>query len=156
MRFSVAFTTRGAQEGGMHSPNEQSARDFSLAHALLRVGLGLNLFTHGLVRLPDLAAFAAHTRQTMAQSLLPAPLVVAASYAIPVVELTTGALLLLGLFLRPALVLGFLLLFVLMLGICLAQNWTVAAEQLVYMLVLAALLATARHDRYSVDAWRAR
>ncbi len=140
----------------MNPPNEQSARDFSLAHALLRVGLGVNLFTHGLVRLPDLAAFAAHTRQAMAQSPLPLPLVVAAGYAIPFVEITTGALLLLGLFLRPALVLGFLLLLVLMLGICLAQNWTVAAEQLVYMLVLAALLATARHDRYSVDAWRAR
>lgn len=140
----------------MPSPNEQSARDSSLAHALLRVGLGLNLFTHGLVRLPDLAAFAAHTRQTMAKSPLPMPLVIAAGYAIPFVEITAGVLLLLGLFLRPALVLGFLLLLVLMLGICLAQNWTVAAEQLVYMLVLAALLATARHDRYSVDAWRSR
>ncbi len=140
----------------MHPPNEQTARDFSLAHALLRVGLGVNLFTHGLVRLPDLAAFVAHTQQTMAKSPLPRPLVVAAGYAIPFVEITTGALLLLGLFLRPALVLGFLLLIVLMFGICLAQNWTVAAEQLVYMLVLAVLLATARHDRYSLDGWRRR
>lgn len=140
----------------MNSPNDQAARDFSLAHALLRVGLGVNLLAHGLVRLPALATFVAHTEQMMAKSPLPLPLVVAASYAIPFVEITTGALLLLGLFLRPALVLGFLLLILLMLGICLAQNWSVAAEQLVYMLVLAALLATARHDRYSVDAWRAR
>ena len=137
-------------------PNENSDRDFALAHALLRVGLGVNLFTHGLVRLPDLAGFSAHVQKTMTQSWIPLPLVIATGYAIPFVEIAAGALLLLGLFLRPALVLGFLLLIVLMLGICLAQNWTVAAEQLIYMAVLAALLATARYDRYSLDAWRSR
>ncbi len=136
--------------------DDRSTRDAALAHALLRVGLGVNLFTHGIVRLPALTSFAAHVQSTMTKIWLPLPLVTAAGYAIPFVEIVTGALLLLGLFLRPALVLGFLLLIVLMLGICLAQNWTVAAEQLIYMAVLAALLATARFDRYSLDGWRSR
>ena len=136
--------------------DDNSSRDFALAHAVLRIGLGLNLFTHGLVRLPQLAHFAAHVEQTIAPTWLPLPIVVATGYAIPFVELATGALLLLGLFLRPALVLAALLLFVLIFGTCLAQNWTVASEQLIYLLVLAALLATARHDRYSLDGWRAR
>jgi thiosulfate dehydrogenase [quinone] large subunit len=82
--------------------------------------------------------------------------VTATACAIPFVEFATGALLVLGLFLRPALVIGSLLMIVLMFGICLAQNWTVAAEQLVYMFVFAALLASARHDRYSIDGWRRR
>ncbi len=135
-------------------PNDNSNFDFSLAHALLRLGLGINLFTHGLARLPNLAGFTAHLQETMAKTWLPLPLVSAAGYTIPFVELTTGALLIFGLFLRPALVLGFLFMIVLMLGVCLAQNWTVAAEQLIYMLVFAALLASARHDRYSLDGWR--
>jgi thiosulfate dehydrogenase [quinone] large subunit len=60
------------------------------------------------------------------------------------------------LFLRFALVLGSLFMIVLTLGVCLAQNWTVAAEQLIYMFVFAALLASARFDRYSLDGWRSR
>lgn len=135
-------------------PNEQPNRDFSLAHALLRLGLGVNLCTHGLVRLPQLATFAGHAQQMMAKSWLPLWLVTAVAFVIPFVELSTGALLILGLFLRFALVLGSLLMIVLTLAVCLAQNWTVASEQLIYMFVFAILLATARHDRYSIDGWR--
>jgi len=137
-------------------PNNNAASDFALAHLLLRLGLGMNFFMHGLSRLPNLAGFAAHLEQTMAKTKLPLPLVNAAGYIIPFVELTTGALLLLGFLLRPALVLGSLLMIALTFGICLAQNWTVAAEQLIYLLLLTVLLATARHDRYSLDAWRRR
>ncbi len=136
--------------------NDAPNRDASLAHALLRLCLGVNLFVHGIARLPNLAAFTAHLQQTMAKTWLPAPLVVASGYTIPFVELVTGALLLCGLFLRPALVLGSLLMIALTFGICLTQNWTIAAEQLIYMALFAALLATARYDRYSIDSWRAR
>lgn len=137
-----------------HLPNEKENRDLALAHVLLRLGLGVNLFTHGLVRLPKLAAFTTHLVTTMAKTWLPLPLVTATGYAVPFIELITGALLILGLSLRPALVLGSLLLLVLTFGICLSENWTVASEQLIYLFVLAALLATARYDRYSLDAWR--
>ena len=129
-------------------------RDTSLAHALLRLCLGMNFFIHGVARLPNLADFTAHLSQMMAKTWLPGPLVMASGYVIPFVELITGALLLLGLFLRPALALGSLLMIALTFGICLAQNWSIASEQLIYMIILAALLATARHDRYSVDHWR--
>lgn len=135
-------------------PDENPHRDFAVAHALLRLGLGVNLFTHGLVRLPQLGVFVGHLQQTMAKTWLPFGLVTATGYVIPFVELTTGALLILGLFLRFGLVLGSLLMSVLMFGVCLAQNWTVAAEQLIYMLVFALLLATVRYDRYSIDGWR--
>jgi thiosulfate dehydrogenase [quinone] large subunit len=135
-------------------PNDDSSSDFSLAHLLLRLGLGVNFFVHGLSRLPNLAGFVAYLEQTMAKTWLPLPLVTAAGFVIPFVELITGVLLILGLFLRPALVLGSLFMIALTFGICLAQNWTVAAEQLIYLLVFALLLATARRDRYSLDSWR--
>ncbi len=132
-------------------PNDTASADLSLAHALLRLGLGINLFTHGLVRLPILAGFTHHLEATMAKTWLPLPLVTATGYAIPFVELLVGGLLILGLFLRPALILGSLLMLVLTLGVCLAQNWTVASEQLIYLFLFTALLATARCDRYSLD-----
>ena len=77
----------------------------------------------------------------MAKSWPPLWLVTAAGHATPFVELVTVAVLILGLFLRPALILGSFLVIVPSVGVCLAQNWTVAAAQLIYMLVFAALLA---------------
>ncbi|HEY1770814.1 MAG TPA: hypothetical protein VGG02_11240 [Chthoniobacterales bacterium] len=49
-------------------PDEILDRDFSLAHALLRVGLGVDLFVHGLARLPELGAFVGHVQQAMAKT----------------------------------------------------------------------------------------
>lgn len=137
-------------------PDEILDRDFALAHALLRFGLGVDLFVHGLARLPQLGVFVGHMQQTMAKTCLPLALVTTTAYVIPFVEFAIGALLILGLFLRLALVCGSLLMIVLMFGICLTQNWTVAAEQLIYIFVFAALLANARRDRYSIDGWRSR
>ena len=135
-------------------PNDIHGSDLSLAHLLLRFGLGVNFLMHGLSRLPDVPGFAAHLGQTMAKTWLPLPLVMAAGYTIPFVELALGLLLILGLLLRPALVLGALFMSALAFGTCLAQNWTVAAEQLIYLFLFAALLATAGANRYSIDAWR--
>ena len=70
----------------------------------------------------------------------PPPLTLASGYVIPCVELLIGTLLLLGLFTRAALTLALLLMLVLMFGIGLKQDWTVASEQLLYALVLAILL----------------
>lgn len=125
--------------------------DFALAHALLRLGLGTNFFLHGLVRLTELGKFSAHVEQTMAKTLLPMPLATTAGYAIPFVEILLGGLIILGLWLRPALILGALFMVVLTVGICLAQDWPVASEQLIYMIAFALLLAALRHDRYSLD-----
>lgn len=125
-------------------------RDLSLAHALLRIGLGVNFFMHGFARLPALGAFVHHTQETMAKTWLPLPLVTATGYAIPVIELVLGALLLLGFFLRGTLVAAMGFMFVLTFGICLAQNWPVASEQLIYLIALALLLAGARFHRFGI------
>jgi thiosulfate dehydrogenase [quinone] large subunit len=124
--------------------------DLSLAHALLRIGLGINFFMHGLSRVPNLAAFVLHTEQMFAKTWLPMPIVIATGYTIPFIELALGAALILGLFLRPVLVAGFLFLFMLTFGVCLAQNWDVATEQLIYMIALAILLAGARYHRLAL------
>ena len=76
----------------------------------------------------------------MAASPLPASLLLASGYVIPCVELTIGILLLLGIATRAAPLAALLLMLVLMLGVTLKQDWPAAGDQLLYGLVLGALL----------------
>jgi thiosulfate dehydrogenase [quinone] large subunit len=128
--------------------------DAQLAHALARIGLGVNIALHGWTRIPKFGAFAAHLHTQFAGTMLPPTLVQLSAYGIVAAESVLGILLLLGLWLRGALVLGGGLMIVLMFGTCLVQNWSVAGAQLVYLAFFAGLLATRRHDRLSLDAAR--
>jgi thiosulfate dehydrogenase (quinone) large subunit len=125
--------------------------DISLAHALLRLGLGVNILMHGVSRLPDLAGFSRHIEQTMSKTWLPLPLLTATGYGLPFVELVLGMLLTIGLFTRAALVGGLIVMIALTFGVCLAQNWPVASEQLIYLLVYAVLLTALRYEKFSLD-----
>jgi thiosulfate dehydrogenase [quinone] large subunit len=112
-------------------------------YLLLRLLTGINFFMHGFARIftgSGLAGFAQGMVKNMASTPLPASLTLATGYAIPCVELIVGTLLLLGLFTRVALTSGFLLMFVLMFGVTLKQDWATAGNQLVYGVVLAFLL----------------
>ncbi len=57
-----------------------------------------------------------------------------------------------GLFLRGTLIAGMLFMFLLTFGICLAQNWPVASEQLIYMIAFALLLAGARFHAFALGS----
>jgi len=128
----------------------------SIAHALLRIGLGLDFVGHGLARIGQLPAFAQSMTGMFAKSFLPPPIVGASAYAIPPVELVVGIAILLGLFLRPALILAGIEMWVLLFGTCLIQQWDIAGIQLIYLLLLSLLLATLQNDGLSIDAMRAR
>ena len=135
----------------MKTPSQSKSSDIEIAHALARLALGLNILAHGLARIGNMPAFAASTEKMFAATWLPSAVVTATAYAIPPLELTVGILLVFGLFLRPALVIGTLLLCQLIFGSALTQQWDVAGIQLVYVAVYTALLATAGFDRYSAD-----
>lgn len=107
----------------MKGPSLSNAQ---LAHGLARLGLGLNIALHGLVRLPNLGGFAAGMRDSFAQSPLPPVLVHAVSHGIPVAEAVIGVLLVLGLQARLALTAGTCLMLLLITGSCLSQNWNAA------------------------------
>jgi thiosulfate dehydrogenase [quinone] large subunit len=128
-----------------------SLTDAQLAHTLARLGLGINIVMHGLARIPTFAAFAAHLREQFAPTFLPAALIAVSAYGIVAAEVTIGTLLLLGLGLRRTLAAGCILMGVLLFGTCLVQNWSVAGDQLIYLAFFAGLLATRRHDAWSLD-----
>ncbi|MFP2962644.1 MauE/DoxX family redox-associated membrane protein [Myxococcus sp. 1LA] len=125
-----------------------------LAFGLARIGLGLNIALHGLVRLPNLSGFAAGMRDSFGQSPLPPSLVYATSLAIPVAEALVGVLLLVGIRVRDLLVAGTLLMLLLIGGACSAQNWNAASIQMIYLAFYVVLLATVHLDHLSIDAWR--
>jgi thiosulfate dehydrogenase [quinone] large subunit len=134
--------------------NDEDRSDFVIAYALARVGFGINLFTHGLSRIGGVPAFAESLRNMFSKTWIPLPLITAAGYAIPAIELTIGALTILGLLLRPALTVGMLLMWVLTFGTCLLQQWSVVSEQLIYIAFYAGLIAYARFNRFSLDGLR--
>jgi thiosulfate dehydrogenase [quinone] large subunit len=125
-------------------------REQHQAYVLFRLLTGLDFFGHGFARIftgSHLPGFAQGMVKNMASTPLPASLTLATGYVVPCVELVIGVLLLLGLFTRLALTLAFLLMFVLLFGIALKQDWNVATQQLMYGLVLFILLfARERYD----------
>ncbi|HWL84750.1 MAG TPA: MauE/DoxX family redox-associated membrane protein [Polyangiaceae bacterium] len=128
--------------------------DSELAHATLRLFLGVSIGTHGLARVAHTGAFADELTRQFATTWLPSFSVQAFGYVVPPAELLIGVLIALGLFLRPALVAGTLLMTALTFGTCLRQQWEVAGFQLLYALAYTWLLARAGDARFTVDGLR--
>jgi thiosulfate dehydrogenase [quinone] large subunit len=126
------------------------SREQRQAYLLLRLVTGMDFFGHGFARIftgTHLGGFAHWMAGDMAKAPLPASLVLATGYVVPCVELAVGVLLLLGVATRFALTLALLLMLVLMFGVTMKQEWNIAGQQLLYGLVLAALLfARERYD----------
>ncbi|MFC6644395.1 DoxX family membrane protein [Granulicella cerasi] len=122
-----------------------------LSYALLRSFLGLDFFGHGYARIftgTYLSGFATGMQKGMASAPLDPTLVLYLGYVIPCVELLLGLLLLVGLFTRWTLYAAFGLMFVLMFGVTMKQDWTAAGQQLFYGFLLAVLIfGRERFDR---------
>ena len=130
--------------------------DRALARALLRLTLGINLVVHGLVRVPKLTAFAEGMARDFQPTILPSGLVHLFALALPFAEAAVGALIVVGMFQRAALVAGAVLIAALVFGTALLQRWDTLTQQMIYALVYAALIATRSWDRWSLDAVRSR
>jgi thiosulfate dehydrogenase [quinone] large subunit len=123
-----------------------------LAYAIMRFALGLNIFGHGFFRiLSGVNAFANGAGQGMDKGPLPHALTHAFLLATPFIEATLGALLMLGLLTRLALVLGSLFMIALTFGTVSTQNWAGAGTQLQYSLVFFAMLWLVESNTISLD-----
>ena len=65
-----------------------------------------------------------------------------------------GALLVVGLWTRPALLVGSLVMVALTWGVVLKQDWPVAGLQLTYSIAFFLLLFFCEYNRFSLDAFR--
>jgi thiosulfate dehydrogenase [quinone] large subunit len=124
------------------------------AYMLLRVTLGVIFLFYGVGKfLGGVGNFAGGMQQHFAGKL-PGVLVLPFAYALPFMEVTFGALILLGLFNSVALVLSGLLLLALTFGTVMLGDAPTVAHNLQYALVNFVLLWFADFNRYSVDRLR--
>ena len=129
-------------------------RRYTWAYLLARLPIALSMLGHGLIRLPKLDRFSLGMVTEFGRSFLPLWVVQPFSYALPFLELVTGALLLLGLFTRFAIFLGALLMLILIFGSTLIEEWDNVAIQMFYGLYFAGLLLFVEHNGFSLDARR--
>ena len=120
-------------------------------YLIVRLGIGLSMFGHGLVRLPKLEAFSNGMVKMFANSILPEFLTVPFTYAIPIVEFTFGLMIVLGLFTRTAAIVLSALLISLIFGCTLIENSDDIPYQLVHLAFVAYLVNYVKDNSYAVD-----
>jgi thiosulfate dehydrogenase [quinone] large subunit len=124
------------------------------AYALLRATLGMIFLTTGVVKLTiGLSTFAAGLQQEFGGKL-PMLIVTPFGYVLPFIEVTVGALLVLGLFTEIALVLSGLLLLVLTFGKLVDNDTATVAHNLIYALINFVLLWSLDSNGYGIDNLR--
>jgi len=127
--------------------------DPSIAYAILRLTLGVNIGLRGLVRIAHgPAAFAQGLVKQMEATILPPAAVYAFASTLVWVESAVGLLLILGLQTRPALFVGGLMMTALTFGTMQIENFQNAWLQLTYALVFFVVLAFRSWNRISLDA----
>jgi thiosulfate dehydrogenase [quinone] large subunit len=106
-----------------------------LAQLVIRIGLGINMLMHGLVRIPKLGAFVSKTAVGFSQTILPPILTNGFLYTLPFLEFASGVLILLGgQFSRWGYVLGGAIIAMLLFGTTLKEDWAGAGNQMIYVI----------------------
>ncbi|MBC9933855.1 DoxX family membrane protein [Chitinophaga qingshengii] len=123
----------------------------TIAFALLRMAVAASMFGHGLVRLPKLSGFSQWMVTSFEKSMLPRTLVLPFSYVLPIAEFAIGLLLILGLFTRPALIAGGIVMMMLIFGTTLIEDWHSLGSQLIHAAFFGVLLAFIQYNGYALD-----
>jgi thiosulfate dehydrogenase (quinone) large subunit len=131
--------------------NESKQKTIELAYLILRLTMGVNMFTHGVARLLDIDKFNGWLISQFSNTILPEFIVSISSYVIPFVELIIGILLILGLFTSRALLVGALLIVALVFGSGLQENWNVMSSQMIYAIFFFILSYLIELNRFSLD-----
>ena len=134
--------------------NESKQKTIELAYFILRLTMGVNMFTHGVARILDLDKFNGWLISQFSNTILPEFIVSISSYVIPFVELIIGILLILGLFTSRTLLVGALLIVALVFGSGLQENWNVMSSQMIYAIFFFILSYLIELNRFSLDRIR--
>lgn len=121
------------------------------AYALMRIVMGVNFLGHGFVRLPKIGLFREWMTTLFEPSILPRELVYAFGTVLPFIEFIIGALLIVGLFTRQALIMGSLVMIGLVFGSCMIEKWDFAGGQMLYSLMFFLLLFYSEYNTLSWD-----
>jgi len=106
----------------------------SISYVFIRLGIGISMVGHGLVRIPKLMAFSEGMLGSFKDSLLPNFLLIPFSYTLPFVEFLLGLLLVLGWQTKRAAIGGGILMLTLIGGTSLIENWSALPSQMIHLL----------------------
>lgn len=137
-----------------NSLNVVSKADATVAYVVVRLAFGLAMFMHGASRF--IAGIDKYAKPTIAgfdAVALPHGLVVFSVYAIPCAEVLIGIFLLFGFLTRTGILASAALMFLLIFGTSMEQNWAVLAIQLNYVLIVAILYLGLGLNRFCVDSY---
>ncbi|WP_031426504.1 DoxX family protein [Flavimarina sp. Hel_I_48] len=123
-----------------------------LAFLLARITIGINLFIHGLIRIPKLSSFVAHVVEGFKGTYLPEVLVSGFAYTLPFIEFSIGLALILGLKTRFFAAAGAILIAVLIFGSGIKEDWMGVGSQMVYALFFFILLKNLEHNALALDS----
>ncbi len=127
--------------------------DASIAYAILRITLGVNIGFRGIVRIAHgSTAFAQGIVKQMEPTILPPSAVYAFALTLVWVESVVGLMLILGLKTRLALIVGGLMMAALTFGTMLIENFQNAFLQLTYALVFFVVFVCRSWNLISLDA----
>lgn len=118
---------------------------------LLRLAIAISMFGHGLVRLPKLTTFSNWMVGSFENSMLPKIIVTPFSYILPIAEFAIGLFLLLGIFTKPSLVAGAVVMLILLFGTSMIENWEAIPSQLIHIAFFALLLLFADYNSWAID-----
>ncbi len=131
--------------------NTSKQQTIEVAYLILRLTMGVNMFTHGVARLLNIEGFNSWMIAQFNDTILPEFMVSISSYMIPFAELIIGVLLIIGLFTSRALLLGALLIVFLVFGSGLQENWNVMSSQMIYAIFFFILSYLIDLNRFSID-----
>jgi thiosulfate dehydrogenase [quinone] large subunit len=152
-----ATAVKAAASVESRSPQSRPSSDAVLAYGLLRFTFGINIMLHGVTRLlaPQGAFLAYLTHYFEKTPLMPAWMLPPFAVVLPWAEAIFGALVLVGVASRFAMIGGALTLAALAFGTNLAQDWNIAGLQLIYAFIYYFLLANREQlNKLSIDGWR--
>ena len=131
--------------------NESKQKNIELAYLILRITMGVNMFTHGVARLLNIDGFNSWMIGQFSNTFLPEFMINISSYMIPFGELVIGILLILGLFTSRALLLGAILIVLLVFGSGVKENWNIMSSQMIYAIFFFILSYFIELNKYSID-----
>jgi len=118
-----------------HSFSIDTMSNNQLAQLVIRIGLGINMLMHGLVRIPQLTAFVTKTAAGFGKTILPVVLTNGFLYTLPFLELASGVLILVGGQVgRWGYLLGGVIIAMLLFGTTLKEDWAGASTQMIYVI----------------------
>lgn len=106
----------------------------SVSYILIRIAMGINIMSHGLVRFSKLENFRNWMLDSFKDSILPQWSVFVWGSILPFLEFIVGLFILIGLFTYKSLILGAIIIILLILGSCLIEKWDWAGTQMIYIL----------------------